>query len=238
MSPGIFIAGFLIGVAGSLHCIGMCGPISFALPIKHLSFKKKLSWLLLYQTGRIITYAIIGLLFGILGRKIYLAGFQQWYSIVAGGVLLILALFYFLGKKNPKINLLPVRLYHHVQHVIIKILSAPKKWYSYLLLGMANGLLPCGMVYVALASTLSLSVSWQSAGFMAAFGAGTLPAMLAIGLMGQQLKPSLRIYFTRMVPGFMFLLGVLLILRGLNLGIPFISPVLPAAPGEVTVCHT
>jgi uncharacterized protein len=238
MPVSILLTGLIIGAAGSMHCIGMCGPISFALPIQHFSFYKKIIPLLFYQIGRIVTYGTFGLLFGLLGRKIYLAGFQQWYSIAAGVLMAVIAIVYFLGKKYQRSSFIPVKLFKKVQQWIIKILSSPKKWYSYLLLGMANGLLPCGMVYVALASSLSLSTCWQSASFMAAFGAGTLPAMIAIGLLGQQIKPSVRITFNKMIPGFILLLGVMLVLRGMNLGIPFISPSLPVAPSEATACHT
>lgn len=237
MQYATLISGFIIGAAGSLHCIGMCGPISFALPIKHLQLYQKISLLLLYQIGRIITYSSIGLLFGLLGRNIYLAGLQQWYSIIAGSLLILLAILYFTGKRMQNKSVLPIRLYNKVQQQIVKIIASQKKWYSYVALGMANGLLPCGMVYVALASTLSLSTAIESAGFMAAFGSGTLPAMMLIGIAGQQIKPATRFAFNKLIPGFMLLLGVVLILRGLNLGIPFLSPQLPAAPGETVVCH-
>jgi uncharacterized protein len=237
MLVSIIISGFILGVVGSLHCIGMCGPLSLAIPMGHLSDTKKIMMLLLYQTGRIITYATIGLLTGIVGRTIYLAGYQQIFSIVAGVLLLLSSLFYFLGKSKKVKLLLPGKFYLAVQQLIVKILSSTKKWYSYLLLGMANGLLPCGMVYVALAATLSFVTVWHSAAFMAGFGTGTLPAMMLIGIIGHQLKPSSRIYFKQLIPFFILFFGVVLVLRGLNLNIPFISPVLPGASAQVISCH-
>jgi sulfite exporter TauE/SafE len=102
---------------------------------------------------------------------------------------------------------------------------------------MANGLLPCGMVYIALAATLSLPQISQSVVFMALFGAGTLPAMMLVGYAGQMIKPDVRKSFQKAVPVFIALMGVVLILRGMNLGIPFISPELTHAAGAAINCH-
>ena len=104
-------------------------------------------------------------------------------------------------------------------------------------MGMANGLLPCGMIYIALAATLSLPKYHQSVSFMAMFGAGTLPAMMLVGYAGQMIKPEWRSNLRKLVPVFISLMGVMLILRGMNLGIPFISPELPKSAGEAVICH-
>ena len=119
----------------------------------------------------------------------------------------------------------------------MRILRSSTSVMSFLLLGMANGLLPCGMVYIALATSLSFAQIGESVLFMAMFGAGTLPAMLFIGYAGVMIKPELRSVFRRLTPVFISLMGVLLILRGMNLGIPFISPELPQAPGASVECH-
>ncbi len=95
----VAIAGFTLGAAGSLHCVGMCGPLSLALPLYHLTAVNKFLSLLLYQVGRIITYSIIGLLFGLAGRRIYIAGYQQWFSIVMGLIVLCVALLYICKKE-------------------------------------------------------------------------------------------------------------------------------------------
>ena len=94
MTWTLLIAGFTMGAAGSLHCIGMCGPLSLALPVHHFSSTGKLFALLLYQLGRIFTYSLIGLLFGLAGRMIYISGSQQWFSIIMGSLVLVLALLY------------------------------------------------------------------------------------------------------------------------------------------------
>lgn len=230
------ISGFTLGAAGSLHCVGMCGPLSLALPVQHLSKTQKFFSLLLYQFGRIITYSVIGLLFGLAGRRIYISGYQQWFSIAMGIVVLSLAALYFFRHKTVHIKFLN-RFYFFIQQQISRLLKSANGLLSFLLMGMANGLLPCGMVYVALAATLSFTEITQSVSFMAMFGAGTLPAMMLIGYAGQVINPGWRTYLRKLVPIFISLMGALLILRGLNLGIPFISPELPQSPGHAVVCH-
>ncbi|MBL0269016.1 MAG: sulfite exporter TauE/SafE family protein [Chitinophagaceae bacterium] len=236
MDWSIAITGFTLGAAGSLHCIGMCGPLSLALPVHHFSKTGKLVALLLYQTGRILTYTVIGLLFGLAGRMIYVAGYQQLFSIIMGVLILLLALLYFLHKSHFRVPFLN-RFYQGVQQLIIRVLKSSTSLLSFLLLGMANGLLPCGMVYIALATSLSFSGLEESAGFMASFGAGTLPAMMLVGYAGMMIRPELRSGFRKLVPVFITLMGVILILRGLNLGIPYLSPELPHSPGGSIDCH-
>ncbi len=232
----VLISGFTLGAAGSLHCVGMCGPLSLALPVHHLSKAQKFFSLLIYQLGRIITYSTIGLLFGLAGRRIYIAGYQQWFSIIMGIIILSLAVLYFVQQRTVHLKFLN-RFYFFVQQQIGKLLKSSAGPFSFLLMGMANGLLPCGMIYIALATTLSFTEVSESVGFMAMFGAGTLPAMMLVGYAGQAMKPEWRIYLRKLVPVFISLMGVLLILRGMNLGIPFISPDLPFSPGEAVICH-
>ena len=152
----VLISGFTLGAAGSLHCVGMCGPLSLALPVHHLSGFHKFISLLLYQLGRIITYSIIGLLFGLAGRRIYISGYQQWFSIGMGILVLILAALYFIRNRAIHLSFLN-RFYLLVQGIMVKLLKSSTNSFGFLLMGMANGLLPCGMVYIAIASTLSFS---------------------------------------------------------------------------------
>ena len=230
------ITGFTLGAAGSLHCMGMCGPLSLSLPVHHLSGTGRFTALLLYQLGRILTYSAIGLVFGLAGRRIYISGYQQWFSVIMGAIILLMALLYFLRKKTVRLAFLD-RFYQSVQQLIIRLLRSSTGITGFLLLGMANGLLPCGMIYIALATSLSFAETAESVGFMAAFGAGTLPAMMMIAYAGVLIRPEIRSGFRKMVPVFVSLMGILLILRGLNLGIPFLSPELPASPGQELNCH-
>lgn len=232
----VIISGFTLGAAGSLHCVGMCGPLSLALPVHHLSKVKKLLSLFLYQFGRIITYSAIGLIFGIAGRRIYISGYQQWFSIGLGILILSLAIIYFIQKRTIHLKILN-RFYFSLQKLISNLLKSINGPSGFLLMGMANGLLPCGMVYIALAATLSFTDVWKSVSFMAMFGAGTLPAMMMVAYVGQLIKIEIRQTLRKAIPFFVITMGLLLILRGLNLGIPFISPELPHSPGQSLVCH-
>lgn len=231
------IAGFTLGLAGSLHCIGMCGPLSMALPTWHLSKTKKFISLLLYQFGRVITYSVLGLIFGLAGRGFYIAGVQQWFSIILGALVLLSAILYFIQRHSIHLSFL-TSFYNSVQRWIGKILKSNSGVSGFLLLGMANGLLPCGMVYIALATTLSFIHLSQSVSFMTMFGFGTLPAMMLIAYTGQFIKPGIRIAFRKAIPYMIAIIGVMLILRGLNLGILFISPKLEnGAVMHAVSCH-
>ncbi|HUP12963.1 MAG TPA: sulfite exporter TauE/SafE family protein [Niastella sp.] len=232
----VLIAGFTLGAAGSLHCMGMCGPLSLALPLYHFSAIKKFISLLLYQAGRVITYSLVGLLFGVAGRRLYLAGYQQTFSIATGILLLLMALLYFAGQRSIHFKAFN-SFYLAIQKLVGKLLRSPRGMISFLLLGMANGLLPCGMVYIALAATLSFNEVSESVSFMAMFGLGTLPAMMLVGYAGTMISFRQRMNLKKLVPVFISLVGVLLILRGLDLGIPFISPSLPHSPGTSVICH-
>lgn len=236
MTSAILIAGLLTGLAGSLHCVGMCGPLSLALPLQHLPPFQKFVSLLLYQSGRITTYSFIGLLFGLIGRRIYITGYQHWFSIGAGIFILVTAIFYFAGKRS--LHFKPFnKFYLFIQQQIAKFLTSKLNYTGFYLTGIANGFLPCGMVYIALAGTLSLEKVSESVFFMSLFGLGTLPAMMMIAYAGQIFKVQWRNYFKQATPYLMAALGVLLILRGLNLGISFISPELPVYAGKAISCH-
>ncbi len=223
----VIIAGFTLGAVGSLHCVGMCGPLSLALPTQHLSGTRKFLSLLLYQVGRIITYSIFGLLFGLAGRSIYMAGIQQRFSILLGVIILLLSLFYFLRKTRIRLSFLD-QFYIFIQQLISGLLRKAKGPAGFFLMGVANGFLPCGMVYLAVAAAISSTGISQAVAFMAAFGAGTLPAMMIVAYLGQVISLSVRRAMRKAVPYFVVIMAVVLILRGLNLGIPYISPDMPA----------
>jgi len=231
------IAGFSLGMVGSLHCVGMCGPLAIALPVQHLTAVKKFVSLLIYQLGRIVTYAALGLLFGSLGRGLYLAGLQQWLSVGLGIFILISALVYFLRKRTVHLIFLN-RFYSMIQLVIGKLLRSGKGVPAFFLMGMANGFLPCGMVYMAVAGAVSSVSITHSVIFMALFGAGTLPAMMMVGYFGQTIPMSMRTSMRKAVPYFIAVMGLILVLRGLNLGIPFISPEMPGPAGETVTCRS
>ncbi|MEO5684860.1 MAG: sulfite exporter TauE/SafE family protein [Chitinophagaceae bacterium] len=232
----ILLSGLILGFAGSLHCVGMCGPLSLALPTGHLTGAMKLFSLFVYQLGRIVMYAFMGLLFGFVGRGIYIAGFQQWFSISLGIFVLMLATFYFMQESFLHLSFLN-RFYAAVSRFIGNIISSNTGTIGFLLLGMANGLLPCGMVYIALAATLSFYKVYQSVGFMAMFGTGTLPAMMLAAYSAQLLNMKIRLIFKKSIPFFITAAGLLMILRGMNAGALFNNLHLPQSIRSVISCQ-
>lgn len=103
-------------------------------------------------------------------------------------------------------------------------------------MGLLNGLLPCGLVYVACAGATATGHPWSGARYMLVFGAGTVPLMLAISLSGRLVPSALRLKLRQAVPICILLVAALLILRGLSLGIPYLSPDLSSGPGGSSCC--
>jgi len=235
MNWQFLIAGLTFGLISSLHCVGMCGPLSLALPIQYLYKSQRILALFLYQIGRIATYSSLGLLFGLAGHKVYLAGFQQWFSAGMGVLILFLLAQYWIFRRRLQPGFL-TRFYVAVQKLMMAILKG-RGITPFLFFGMANGFLPCGMVYIALAGALITTQVQQSVLFMAMFGMGTMPAMVVVSFFGQFFGVRLRNSFRRIVPLLMSVVALLLIMRGMNLGIPFISPVLQSSQSPVAGCH-
>jgi len=213
----VVLTGIGIGLAGSIHCIGMCGPIALTLtPGNH-------SWTpaLLYNLGRALSYGTMGLVFGLIGNQFYLAGLQQTLSIVSGVlILLIFAIQYFGKNKQSWLN----AWNRTIQRQISGLVSGPKGFWFPLELGLLNAWLPCGLVYLALMHALAAGSLWSGAGIMFFFGLGTVPLMLFFMLSGQKMMVWLRFNVQKFIPYFILLMALLLILRGLNLGIPYLSP--------------
>ena len=213
----------LFGLLGSFHCIGMCGPIAFMLPVDRTNNFKKISQIFLYHFGRIFTYSLIGLLFGLLGKSFYLFDLQQQLSIFIGILMIVIVL-------------IPVKTFNKynfskpLYRIISKVKSALGKELkkktpdTFLTIGFLNGFLPCGLVYMALFGALGTGDAWQGSLYMAIFGIGTIPLMTTAIYFGNFLTGKVRRYITKAIPVIVVLMGLLFILRGLGLGIPFLSP--------------
>lgn len=227
------LAAISLGFLGSFHCIGMCGPIAFSIPVKRTSSTSVLAGSLIYNSGRIITYTIIGFLFGLLGQGIALAGWQNALSITLG-VLILFILFL------P--NAIPLRYNAGLFFGLIeKIKSQLRKLFSIhtssslLLIGILNGLLPCGLVYLGVAGAIATGSAINGALFMAVFGIGTFPAMISLTVIRDYISLRVRERIRRTIPIFVGIMGILLILRGMNLGIPYISPTVETSTSGI--CH-
>lgn len=212
-----------LGLISSLHCIGMCGPIALMLPFSRSNPQKKALQLLTYHSGRIFTYAMIGLIFGLIGRGLYFSGFQQKLSIFAG--LSIIAITLIPEKTFARYNFSkPVfKFISRIKSTLGKQLQ--KQSFSAIFsIGALNGLLPCGMVYAALFGALAMqNISFGSL-YMALFGVGTIPLMSGVVYTQQLVTMPVRNKIRKMIPVAMVVIGILFVLRGLGLGIPYVSP--------------
>jgi sulfite exporter TauE/SafE len=235
MIASVLIAGFTLGAFGSLHCVGMCGPLALALPVHHLSGAKKIIAATIYNLGRVLTYSILGLVMGFIGKGFFIAGWEQLFSITIGSTLLIFTILYFAGKKNYQPNWYR-NFTHKLQYLISNLLNV-KNYAGYFLIGIANGLLPCGLVYVAISTALVLGNELSSTLFMASFGLATVPAMLLLTVMGTKISLAVRNNMKRATPFVIVTVAILLILRGLSLDIPYISPALSQTGTEKVQCH-
>ena len=219
----MLISAFVLGLLGSFHCMGMCGPIAFMLPVDRTNDYKKLSQITIYHIGRLLAYSIIGLIFGLIGKSLYLFGFQQQLSIIIGVLMIVVVL-------------IPQRVFNNynfskpIYKVISKIKSAlgkalkKKTADTFLTIGFLNGFLPCGLVYMAVFAAIASGNALNGCLYMAVFGLGTIPLMTTAIYFSQFLKGTARQKIQKAIPIFVILIGALFILRGLGLGIPYLSP--------------
>jgi sulfite exporter TauE/SafE len=214
---------FALGLFGSLHCAAMCGPLMIALPVPAGGAGRFVAGRTIYQFGRVATYCLLGIAAGVIGRSVFLAGLQRWLSIALGMTILL----GFLVSKKIALSAPVVRLVARLKTAMSAQLKR-RTFGSLALLGMLNGLLPCGLVYVALAGAVARGTISNGILFMAVFGLGTLPTMLGISLSGKLFPLALRLKLRSAIPVGVCLLAGLLILRGLALGIPYVSPALVA----------
>jgi sulfite exporter TauE/SafE len=210
---------FMIGLLGSLHCIGMCGPLAFSVPVVKPGWLFLITNKLLYQFGRILAYCILGVVIGLIGQQLWLAGIQQGISIFSGILILTAAcsrIFKFsLFKNKSQVLLGPFnRMFNY----------ALKHKANHLIIGFINGFLPCGFVYLALAGALNTTDVSHAVTYMFWFGLGTLPLMfiatISMGFTGTMLRNKIN----RVIPYMMLCLGLWFICRGLTLNIPYLSP--------------
>jgi len=214
---------FLFGLISSFHCIGMCGPIAMMLPVERNNPAKKAIQIITYHLGRLTAYGSIGLLFGLLGKGLFLAGIQQQLSIFIGVAMILVIVipekifskYNFSKPVYGWISKIKQNLGSHFKN---------KSFKSLFIIGLLNGFLPCGMVYVALFGAIAM----QSAGFgvlyMLLFGLGTVPLMSLVVYINSFLSVGFRNNIQKIIPYVGIAIGVLFILRGLGLGIPYVSP--------------
>ena len=219
----MLLSALILGFMGSLHCVGMCGPIAFMLPVDRTNNYKKFGQIFIYHFGRLLAYGIIGLIFGLLGKGLSIFGLQQKLSIAIGALMILVILIPY--KTFNKYNLSkPIyKIISKVKNQLGKELKK-KSPDTFLTIGFLNGFLPCGLVYMALFASIAMGDALQGSLYMVLFGVGTLPLMTAAIYFSNLLKGGVRQKVQRAIPVFVVIIGILFILRGLGLGIPYVSP--------------
>ena len=235
----MFWSAAVLGFLGSLHCVGMCGPIALALPKP--AAQTSLQWVggrILYQAGRIASYATVGLIFGLLGSTLQLIAYQKTLTFVAGGFVLLWGMYHLPAIRQhfrlPSLNPVGSRLIRPISGLMKR--RHPGALFA---LGVMNGFLPCGLVYLAAATSITAG-SWSDASlYMMVFGLGTVPAMLTISLSAWKIQGAWRARLNRFLPYAALFLALMMVLRGLELGIPYLSPAFQVlSNGNVAAdCH-
>lgn len=214
---------FLFGLISSFHCIGMCGPIAMMLPVERNNQTKKVIQIITYHLGRLTAYGSIGLLFGLLGKGLFLAGIQQQLSIFIGVAMILVILipekvfaqYNFSKPVYGWISKIKQNLGSHFKN---------KSFKSLFIIGLLNGFLPCGMVYVALFGAIAMQSASFGVLYMLLFGLGTVPLMSLVVYINSFITVPIRNRIQKVIPYVGIVIGILFILRGLGLGIPYVSP--------------
>jgi sulfite exporter TauE/SafE len=222
---------FFIGLFGSVHCIGMCGPLAFAVPSFHTRWWLVVADKIIYNLGRVVSYSFLGLLFGLIGKQLWMYDMQQGVSVISGMLIIMAGLsrLYNIRLKDKKVLsvlLLPVNkmLNYALQHKA-----------GHFIVGVFNGFLPCGFVYLALVGAINTTTPIAAAQFMFWFGMGTFPLMLLATVSSGFMGPAVRRRINKGMPYLMVCLGIWFLVRGLNLNIPYLSP--QKQSSGVNICH-
>lgn len=223
MNIEFLVSALILGLVTEFHCIGMCGPIALALPLKKESKFSKITSAFLYNIGRAITYGIMGLFFGFFGQSFAMAGFQKWVSLVMGILMILYVIFPAIFKNRFDFDKLAFKYTGKLRFKLGKLFNK-RTYTSLFVIGLLNGLLPCGPVYAALAGAIATGGAVSGSMFMFVFGIGTIPVMLTISLLGSKISLSSRKKLSKLIPVAIVLIGFLFVMRGLGLGIPFLSP--------------
>jgi len=213
----------ILGLLGSFHCVGMCGPIAFMLPVDRSNSFKKVSQVFIYHFGRLFAYSLIGLFFGLVGKSLYIFGIQQQLSIVIGVFMIVVILLPYKTFSTYNFSKPLYKVISKVKSSLGKALNK-KTADTFLTIGFLNGFLPCGLVYMAVFGSMATGSAFQGSMYMLLFGIGTIPLMTTAIYLGKFLNAKIKQRIQKAIPVFVVIIGILFILRGLGLGIPYISP--------------
>jgi sulfite exporter TauE/SafE len=217
----LLFTALLIGLMGSFHCAGMCGPIAISLPLRGENIIQKTIGGLLYNFGRTITYGLMGAIFGLIGQGFQLLGFQRWISMIMGVLMIVSVLFPVIFRRVESAQYLGMTA--GLRRAIQKLFML-RSFGGLFLIGLLNGLLPCGLVYMAIAGAIGTGDAFHGTAYMIIFGLGTIPMMLFILILGNIISGTVRSKINKIIPYLVVFVGLIFILRGLTLGIPYLSP--------------
>ncbi|TXE10644.1 sulfite exporter TauE/SafE family protein [Gelidibacter salicanalis] len=227
----------IFGLLGSFHCVGMCGPIAFMLPVDRTNSTRKIVQIFTYHFGRILAYSLIGLFFGLVGKSLYIFGLQQQLSILIGILMIVVVL---IPTKTFNTYNFSKPIYRIISKVKSSLGQALKKKTAdtFLTIGFLNGFLPCGLVYMAVFASLAMGSALEGSLYMTLFGLGTIPLMTSAIYLGKFLNTSVKQRIQKAIPVFVVIIGLLFILRGMGLGIPYLSPApaMEMVQGDIE-CH-
>ena len=213
----------IFGLLGSFHCVGMCGPIAFMLPVDRSNSTRKIVQIFTYHFGRLLAYSLIGLFFGLIGKSLYIFGIQQQLSIAIGILMIVVVLIPTQSFNKYNFSKPLFRIISKVKSKLGQALKR-KSADTFLTIGFLNGFLPCGLVYMAVFASLTMPNAAQGSLYMTLFGLGTIPLMTAAIYLGKFLNSSIKKRIQKAIPVFVVIIGALFIIRGLGLGIPYLSP--------------
>ena len=214
-----YFSAFVVGFLGSFHCAGMCGPIALALPVNGTSRSSAVISRLLYNGGRLITYTTLGAIVGLVGHSIAFAGFQKTLSIASGVLIILISAGSLFHARIKSLNLLITRYTSSIKNRFRKLFGQ-RSWSTLFMIGVVNGLLPCGFVYLAMAAAAASGSFTGSMGYMILFGLGTWPMMLFISLAGNFFGLRFNRVINKATPYIAAAVAVLLIMRGINMTTP------------------
>ncbi|NQZ76158.1 MAG: sulfite exporter TauE/SafE family protein [Ekhidna sp.] len=223
------IGALLIGLFGSLHCVGMCGPVMLAF----MGPTQSKQGFLLYHSGRILTYILIGIALGLIGATVAFFEMQRIMAFILGFTLIAL---YGVPSLRHRIERFyyQSKFYQVLRSFLSNNLSLKRRWF---LSGIANGFFPCGLTYVAAAGAVAYADVFQGAVFMVLFGLGTLPALVALSFTGGKVLSRYKQLIPKAIPVIAIVSGSILILRGLLSTFPQFNQMVQAnAAGLITVC--
>jgi sulfite exporter TauE/SafE len=222
-----------MGLLSSFHCIGMCGPIALALPVQKGNRWQQFGGVFIYNAGRALSYAALGAVVGIFGNAVAVMGHLKIVSILAGTGMLA---YVFLPKVFGAGLVAPGFLQRPVTHLKKEMatLLRSRSLAGWFLLGTLNGMLPCGLVYLALMSSVATGTSSGGAIFMFVFGMGTLPAMMAVGFFKNWITPAIRTKFHQITPVFIAFAGIWLLYRSTLIETPVTHE---QGANGITICH-